>query len=169
MFKNIVNYVLRFLDRNGLAKRNYVTEYDDCTRNIVQTIAEDVYMAICDHPKDLSFRVYSLYHHQIKTFERVGFGTHVDLIDEILLKYDKQKPYTSVLEVMLDYIKLEKSQDVVNLKSRAKRFDEAVNDLGYPYFNFPAFTAYPGGLAYFNEWFLDRRPFISKHRNNGTI
>lgn len=158
MFKNIINYVLRFLDRNGLIKRKYVTVHDSATRDTARIIVEDILMAVTHRPKTVSFKEYGLFQYQIGLFNNIGFGTHVDMLDEILLKFDSRSPYSSVLEVMLKYVKLEHVSDVVSLKARAERFDAAVNDLGYPYFEKPAFTTYPGGLAYFDKWFLDRSP-----------
>lgn len=160
MFKNIVNYVLRFLDRNGLVKRKYITVHDSDTLYTTRIIVEDVFMAVTPYPKTLSFKEYGLFQYQIGLFNNIGFGTHVDMLDEILLKFNSRSPYTSVLEVMLKYIKLEHLSDVLTLKARAERFDAAVNDLGYPYFEKPAFTTYPGGLAYFDKWFLDRSPCV---------
>lgn len=158
MFKNIINYVLRFLDRNGLIKRKYVTVHNGGTIDTARNIVEDIFMAVTHRPKTLSFKECRLTQHQIELFNNAGFGTHVDMLDEILLKFDSRSPYTSVLEVMLKYVKLEHASDVVSLKARAKRFDDAVNDLGYPYFEKPAFATYPGGLAYFDKWFIDRSP-----------
>lgn len=160
MFKNIVNYILRFLDRNGLIKRKYVTVHDDATPDVARIVVEDILMALSHRPKTLSFREYRLIQYQIGLFNNVGFGTHVDMLDEILLKFDSRNPYTSVLEVMVKYTKLEHVSDKMSLKERAKRFDEAVNDLGYPYFEKPAFATYPGGFAFFDKWFLDRSPCV---------